>query len=196
MPRIAVTDRPYVTYAAILGPAALLLVHVAVPLRPDEVGAFAGPSTETAWRYFVAPWAYFDIGYMFVVALTLAIFVPPLERRLGTIPAAILLIACGSLGMLAADGLEPTLGDGFFLASGGNGVALGALTAWTLIRNAEARSHPGDDYDLIGVGVFAVVLLALPLLDSSASAVAGVVGGLVGAGAGFAAGAMQAAERR
>jgi membrane associated rhomboid family serine protease len=195
IPSLGAMQRPYVTFVAILGPAILFLVQLAAGLRADEVGAFAGPATEAGWRYFAAPWVYVDLGYLFVVALTLALFVPPLERRLGAFSAAILLVACGSLGMLAADGVESLgLGDGIFVAAGGNGVALGAVAAWTLIRNAEARRHPGDDYDLIGVAVFAAVLLALPLVESAANVAAGVAGGLVGAGAGFAAGAMQPAE--
>ena len=194
LPKLGAAERPYVTLAAILGPAVLLLVQIAAGLAPSEVGAFVGPDTETLWRYLAAPWAYVDVGYLFVIALTLAIFVPPLERRLGMLPTAILLIACGSLGMLAGGGLESAIGDGFFFASGGNGVALGAVAAWTLIRNAEARDHPGDDYDLIGVAVFAVVLLALPLVEDAANVPAGVVGGLVGAGAGLAAGAARPAE--
>ncbi len=192
--RLGAAQRPYVTLLAILGPSALLLVQVAAGLRPDEVGAFAGPATETAWRYFAAPWVYADIGYLFVIALTIAVFTPPLERRLGMIATLVLLVACGSLGMLAGDGLESWIGDGIFVAAGGNGVALGALAAWAVIRNAEARDHPGDDYDLIGIAVFAIVLLALPAVESAASVAAGVVGGLVGAGAGVAAAASRPAE--
>jgi membrane associated rhomboid family serine protease len=194
LPKLGAAERPYITLAAIIGPAVLLLVQVAAGLDASDVGAFVGPDTETAWRYLAAPWAYVDVGYLFVIALTLAIFVPSLERRLGMLPTALLLIACGSLGMLAGGGLESTVGDGFFFASGGNGVALGAVAAWTLMRNAEARDHPGDDYDLIGVVVFVAVLLALPIVEDAANVVAGVTGGLVGAGAGFAAGAARPAE--
>ena len=123
-----------------------------------------------------------------MIALALALFVPALERRLGTVPALILLIACGALGMLAADALDDDRAPASLLiAAGGNGIALGALCAWTAIRHSEARADPGDDYDAIGVAVVGAVLLALPLVETYASIVAGVAGGLVGAAAGWAA---------
>jgi membrane associated rhomboid family serine protease len=187
LPRIGVSERPYATGAAILGPAVLLLVQRAGDLFPTEVGAIVGPVGSEWWRYLAAPWVYTDLGYLFVVALTLAVFVPPLERRLGTTAAAVLLVACGSLGMLAADGLDSIDPGAVLVAAGGNGVALGALAAWTAIRQLESRAHPGDDFDVIGIAVFAAVLLALPLVEDYASVVAGVAGGVVGAGAGLAA---------
>ena len=187
LPRLGVAERPYVTAIAILAPAVLFLVQRAADLFPTQVGAIVGPVGSEWWRYLAAPWAYDDLGYMFVVAVALAIFVPPLERRLGLFSAAVLLVACGSLGMLAADGLDSIEPGAVLIAAGGNGVALGALAAWTAIRQRESRSDPSDDYDVIGVVVIAVVLLALPLVEEFASIVAGISGGLVGAAAGFAA---------
>jgi membrane associated rhomboid family serine protease len=188
LPRIAVTDRPYVTFAAVLGPAILLLVQRAAGLFPSEVGAIVGGVGSEWWRYLASPFVYDDVGYLFVAAVAIAIFVPSLERRLGSVSALLLLIACGGLGMLAADGMHTIgLDAGTLLAAGGNGIALGALAAWFAIRHSESRRHPGDDYDVIGVTVFAAVLLALPLVEDFANAWAGLGGGLVGLGAGFAA---------
>jgi membrane associated rhomboid family serine protease len=189
MPRLAVADRPYVTLAAIIGSAVLLLVQRAADLTPSEVGAIVG-SVESSewWRYLAAPFVYDDLGYLFVVAIAIAVFVPPLERRLGMVAALFLVVACGSLGMLAAEGLESIDPGDVLVAAGGNGIALGALAAWAVIRHLESRAHPGDDWDVIGAAVCAAVLLALPLVEDSASVVAGVVGGVVGAAAGFAAG--------
>lgn len=190
LPRLAVADRPYATVAAILGPAVLVLVQRAADLRAEQVGAIVGDVGSEWWRYLAAPFVYTDLGYLFVAAVAIAIFVPGLERRLGTVSTVLLLVACGALGMLAAEGLD--LDDGVLVA-GGNGVALGALSAWVVIRRAEARAHPGDDYEVIGVAVIAAVLLALPLVDDlaevvgspafasdGANLVAGVAGGLVG----------------
>jgi membrane associated rhomboid family serine protease len=188
MPRIGAAERPYVTYASILGPALLLLVQRAADLLPTEVGAIVGSVGSEWWRYLAAPYVYDDVGYLFVVAVTLAVFVPSLERRLGMVPALVLLVACGSLGMLAAEGLDALDPGDVLVAAGGNGIALGALAAWAVIRHLESRAHPGDDWDVIGAAVFAAVLLALPLVEDSASVVAGVAGGVVGAAAGFAAG--------
>jgi membrane associated rhomboid family serine protease len=186
IPRVGAAGRPYATWIAILAPAALFLVQIAADLFPTEVGAIVGTVGSDWWRYLAAPWVYDDLGYLFVVAVTLAIFVPALERRLGSVPTVLLLVACGSLGMLAADGLDSLDPGDVFAAAGGNGVALGALAAWTAIRHRESRANAGDDYDAIGIVVFAAVLLALPLVETYASAIAGVVGGMVGAGAGFA----------
>jgi hypothetical protein len=107
---------------------------------------------------------------------------------LGTVSALLLVIACGGLGMLAADGTHAIgLDAGTLLASGGNGAALGVVAVWFAIRRSESRRHPGDDYDVIGVTVFAAVLLALPLVEDFANAWAGLGGALVGLAAGFAA---------
>ncbi len=56
------------------------------------------PAEAEWWRFLTAPFAYGDVGYLFVVALALAIFAPGLERRLGSVATAVLLVACGSLG--------------------------------------------------------------------------------------------------
>jgi membrane associated rhomboid family serine protease len=196
IPRMAVADRPYAAIIAVVGPAILLLVQLAADLGMSEVGAIVGPVGSEWWRYLTAPFVYVDVGYLFVVGFAIAVFVPSLERRLGTISAVVLLLACGGLGMLAADGISSLgVGDGTLFAAGGNGVALGALAAWFAIRHAESRRHPGDDYDLIGLVIFAAVLLALPLVEDSASEWAGLAGGLVGLGAGFAAHSLGPRER-
>ena len=107
-PRLALAaDRPYVTLAAILGPAALLVVQRAADLSLSSLGVIvAGVDTTDWWQYLAAPFVYDDLGYLFAIGLAMALFVPYLERRLGVVPTLILLIACGSLGALAAPGLD------------------------------------------------------------------------------------------
>ena len=184
--RVRVGERPYVTIAAILAPAILLIVHTAAGLDPEDVGAIVGPVGSDWWRYLAAPWVFDDAGYLFVVAVALALFAPGLERRLGAIPTALLLVASGSLGMLAAVGLDSTVDGGVVVAAGGNGVALGALCAWYVLRRRD--SDPLDDpMDWIGVAVAAAVLVVLPIVDGLANFPAGIAGGIVGALAGFAA---------
>lgn len=185
--------RPYATLAAILGSAALLLVQRA---SGDPIGSFGGlivPVQGEWWRLLTAPFAYVDVGYLFVVALGLAIFSTGLERRLGSAPTALLLIACGSLGMLAASGIAGARGD-IAVIAGGNGMALGALAAWFAMRRSEAHRAIDQDYDSIGVIVAAAVLLALPLFESTADVFAGLVGGAVGGLAGVAAAALRGSE--
>jgi membrane associated rhomboid family serine protease len=184
--RVRIGGRPYVTIAAIVLPAILLIVLTAAGLSADDVGAIVGPVGSEWWRYLTAPWVFDDPGYLFVVGVALAIFVPGLERRLGAIPTAMLLIASGSLGMLAAVGIDSTIDGGFVIASGGNGVALGALCAWYVIRRDETDALD-DPMDWIGVAVAAAVLVLLPIADSLANFPAGIVGGVVGALAGLAA---------
>jgi membrane associated rhomboid family serine protease len=181
-----VAERPYATLAAILGPAALLVVQRAADLSAFDVGAISGTG-EAWWHYFAAPFVYDDLGYLFAIALAIALFVPYLERRLGLVPTVIMLLACGALGALAAPGLDDALGDDFTLMSGGNGVALGAVAAWWWLHRADAQLDPTEDYDWIPVAVAAVVLLLLPLVDDFANVWAGIVGGLVGLGCGFSA---------
>lgn len=193
-PSFAVSvDRPYATIAAILASAALLLVQKASGAGLDAYGGLIVPLEGDWWRYLTAPFAYLDVGYLFVVALGLAIFGTGLERRLGTLPTAVLLVACGSLSMLAAGAVASAQNE-IVVIAGGNGIALGALAAWFVIRRAEARGTIHDDYDAIGVAVAAVVLIVLPLFAPTADFFAGIAGGAVGALAGMAATAFHRAE--
>jgi membrane associated rhomboid family serine protease len=187
------TSRPYASLAAILGSAALLLVQKA---SGDPLSTFGGlviPFDNEWWRYLTAPFAYVDVGYLFVVALGLAIFGVGLERRLGSAATAVLLVASGSLGMLAA-GVIANAQDGVSVIAGGNGMALGALAAWLAIHRAEARSAVAEDYDIVGVAVAAAVLLALPIFESTADVFAGLAGGAVGGLAGLATSALRSPE--
>ncbi len=177
--------RPWVTIVAILAPAIVLIVERASNLTVVDLGAIVDPVGNEAWRYFAAPFVYDDTGYLFACCLAFAIFLPPVERRLGMIPAALLVVASGTLGALAASGLESALGDGFPLTAGGNGIALGVLATWLVLRDADHRADPTDEYDRIAVGIAAAALLLLPLVEDLASPWAGLAGGLVGLGCGL-----------
>lgn len=181
--------RPYATMAVILGSAVLLLVQKATGDALSTFGGLVVPLEDQWWRFLTAPFAYVDVGYLFVVAVGLAIFGVGLERRLGNLPTAVLLLACGSLGMLVASGIANAQGD-IVVIAGGNGMALGAVAAWFAIRRAEAHGAIDDDYDVIGVIVAAAVLLALPLFESTADPFAGLIGAAVGGLAGLAASAL------
>ena len=103
--------------------------------------------------------------------------------------SAVLLLACGALGMLAASGVANAQGD-ITVIAGGNGMALGAVAAWFAIRRSESQGSIDQEYDLIGVIVAAVVLIALPVFVPTADFVAGLVGGAVGGLAGLASSAL------
>jgi membrane associated rhomboid family serine protease len=185
--------RPYATLAIVLGSGLLLLVQKA---SGDSLSTFGGlivPLEEDWWRLVTAPFAYVGVGYLFVVALGLAIFATGIERRLGSVTTAVLLLACGALGMLAASGIADARGE-FTVIAGGNGMALGAVAAWFALRRAEANGAIDEEYDVIGVAVAAAVVIALPLFVPSADLVAGLVGGAVGGLAGLAAGALHPSD--
>jgi membrane associated rhomboid family serine protease len=189
-PSFAVSaDRPYATIAIVAVSAILLLVQKASGNGLETFGGLVVPLDDEWWRVLTAPFAYIDVGYLFVVALGLAIFGTGLERRLGTLPTGVLLVACGALGMLAASVVADAQDD-LAVVAGGNGIALGAVGAWFAIRRAEVRGEIGEYYDAIGVAVAAVVLIALPLFAPTADLVAGLIGGAVGALAGAAASAL------
>jgi membrane associated rhomboid family serine protease len=191
--RDRVAHRPYATMAAIFGSAALLLVEQATGASLVTLGGLTVPLHGEWWRFFTAPFAYVDVGYLFVVAIGLAIFATGVERRLGTTATAVLLLACGSLGMLAASGVASARGD-IAVIAGGNGMALGAVAAWFAIRRAETHGAIDQDYDPIGVAVATAVLLALPIFESTADVFAGLVGGAVGGLAGLAASALRPSD--
>jgi rhomboid protease GluP len=190
---VTLADRPYATLVAILGPAVLMIVQTATGGRIVGFGGILTPFMDDWWRYLTAPFVYGGVGYLFVVALALAIFSTGVERRLGTAPTAILLLATGALGALAATGVANAREEVTFVI-GGNGMALGMLAAWFALRRAEARGAIDQEYDKIGVAVCAVVLLALPIFASAADPVACVAGGVVGGLAGLLAAVMRPAH--
>jgi membrane associated rhomboid family serine protease len=188
------TDRPYATIAAILGSAVLVLVQRAIDRPLYDLGAIVGPVGSDWWRYLSSPFVYSDLGYLFILGVTVAVFGAALERRLGTVPALILILATGALGMVAADAVHSLIAspEDFLLAAGGNGIGLGVVAAWLAINYGEGRRFSEFDLDLIGVAVFGVVLLALPVVDDFANVWAGLAGGIVGGLAGLAADAVGA----
>jgi len=181
-------ERPYATITVILGSAILLLVQKASGNALSTFGGLIVPLQGEWWRYLTAPFAYVDVGYLFVVAVGLAIFSTGVERRLGTLPTAFLLLACGALGMVAATAVANAQGE-FIVVAGGNGMALGSVAAWFALRRSETAGTIDEEYDLIGVAVAAVVLIVLPVFAPTADLVAGLVGGAVGGLAGLAASA-------
>lgn len=189
-PALLAADRPYATLAAILGSAVVLLIQEATGYALVSFGGVltvpetaAGLGAEEWWRYLTAPFAYGSVGFLFVVGLALAIFSTGVERRLGTVPTAFLLVGCGALSTLAGAAFARAQDDVALLA-GGNGIALGMLAAWFFLRRAEARGRVDQEYDLIGVAVAAGVLLLLPVF-TSADPIVGIAGLAVGALAGL-----------
>jgi membrane associated rhomboid family serine protease len=173
--------KPVATGVLLLAFAAMFVVHRASDLPATDLGVIFGTPGDEPWRYLTAPFFFADAGYLFVCALAIAIFLPPIERRIGSVAALILALACGALGMLAGVALGDAFGGGLPIAGGANGMALGVLAAYVVIREPERRADPDDAYDPIAVAVAAAVLLALPLVEDFADPWAGLAGAAVGA---------------
>ena len=186
--------KPYATMTVILASAILLLVQKAGGNSLATYGGLIVPLEGEWWRYLTAPFAYVDVGYLFVVAIGLAIFSTGVERRLGTPATALLLLACGALGMIAATAVANAQGD-LIVVAGGNGMALGSVAAWVALRRSETAGAIDEEWDLIGVAVAAAVLILLPIFAPTADLVAGLVGGAVGGLAGLAASAFHRPSR-
>lgn len=180
--RLEITSRdlPFAVIVAIAAAAVLMLVQRAAGLSALQAGAITPLGDTEWWRYLSAPWVYVDVGFLAVVAGALAIFGIGVERRLGHAAAAVLIVGCGSLGMVAANAVETSL-----VIAGGNGAALGVLAAWFALARREHHTYEEDEPDLIGVAVCAAVLVVVPLVEGSASFVGGLAGGAVGAVAGL-----------
>ncbi len=132
------------------------------------------------WRILTASFVYPDIGYQVVALTAIMIFGSLLERRHGAW-ATLSVYLLGSLlgfGLVAATGTASLTGP---YAAGGNAPALALLCAWAL-RDVRARraGQRDDDYDMLGLTVAFVLLLALPVASLYAHVLAGAGGLLTG----------------
>jgi membrane associated rhomboid family serine protease len=172
-------ERPYAAIVIVLVSAALLLAERASNLGLYDLGAVIGPLDGDWWRLGAAQFVYENLGYLFVVAVAVAIFGTSIERRYGPPVMLGVFLLSGAAGMYVASETA-----NFPLAMGGNASALGLLCAW-LVRDLRDR-RGGDDpeTDLFGVAAIAAVLLAMPILETTADPWAGLTGAAVGAAAG------------
>jgi membrane associated rhomboid family serine protease len=180
IPGIAAETKPYVTGIFILISIAIVLVAATGRFTYSDLGGLTQPLAGDYWRLVTTPFVYATSGpfYAFVCLVAIAIFGTMVERRFGSIVMAVLFLVAGAAGAFLAFELKD------LPALGGNGAALGLLTAWLVDDRLAARRGADRGNDLIGVGVFAAVLLLLPLADDQASIFAGLGGAAVGAIAG------------
>ena len=164
--------RPVVTIAlVVLG--ALGCIALGAVARIDV--AVVGTVSDRWWRIATAPFFAWSQTYVVVTLLAVLVFGAALERRHGWLVPLLLFFAGGAGGAAAAAALESPP-----LALGANGAAIALLTAWAAGPVLELRRDGETDADLIGVAVWAALLLALPLVVPEASATAGATGLLVG----------------
>ncbi|HMU26872.1 MAG TPA: rhomboid family intramembrane serine protease [Solirubrobacterales bacterium] len=175
--------RPWATISLILIPAVALIVRIALGNALEDFGGVIVPVQSEWWRILTAPFAYLSVGYLFAVGLALALFGPGIERRFGTVPTFLLLVACGALGVLAASAVADQR-EVLTVIAGGNGIALGAIGAWFMVARSESRAT-GDGFEAAGAIVSAAVILLLPVVVPTADFWSGLAGGIVGVLAGF-----------
>jgi membrane associated rhomboid family serine protease len=166
------TQRPWAT---------LLLVALSVfggflliPLDRGDA-AIAGPIDGEWWRVASTVFLYTGFWYELACVGAIGLFGWLLERRHGAFVPLGLFVVCGMGGAALAAAIEPSP-----LVIGGNGAALGLLCAWAVPDLRRQRRGEEHDADLLGVAVFAAVLLLMPVVVPEANAVAGVAGGLAG----------------
>jgi membrane associated rhomboid family serine protease len=134
------------------------------------------------WSLITTSFVYESTGYQVAALAAIFIFGWLLGRRHGAWAPLVVY----ALGCLAGFGAVVLLDEGA-LAVGGNAPALALLGAWA-VRDLLARRHgdpDDDDSDMLGVLVFAAVLVLLPLAVTEAHALAGLAGGVAGLVLGF-----------
>ena len=172
--------RPYATIGIVLASAALYLADRSGNLGLYDLGAIIGPLQEDWWRLIAAQFVYENVGYLFAVAVAVAIFGTSIERRYGAPVLLLIFLGSGAAGMYLASETAD-----FPVAMGGNASALGVLCAW-LIRDLRDRQSGEDtESDLFGVIAIAAVLGLMPVLEVTADAWAGLAGAAVGSVAGL-----------
>jgi membrane associated rhomboid family serine protease len=172
--------RPYATITVVLLSAALLLAERASNLGLYDLGAVIGPLDGDWWRLVAAQFVYENVGYLFVVGLAVAIFGTSLERRYGAPVMLAVFLGSGAAGMYLASETSD-----FPVAMGGNASALGVLCAWLVRDLRDRRAGEDPETDLFGVAAIGAVLIAMPILELTADAWAGLAGAVVGAVAGL-----------
>ena len=173
-PWVAPDTRPYGVYVLIALSLVATIAGAARPSVPFDLGLVA-PIGEQWWRLVTTPFVYDNAGYQFIALVATGIFGMHIERRFGRFAAVSVFLLAGAAGagLAQASGILPAIG--------GNGAALGLLTAW-LVEDRRAHGR-GEDRgaDLLGTGVFALLLVLVSLVWPSASVAAAVGGALVGA---------------
>jgi membrane associated rhomboid family serine protease len=175
--------RPWATIVLVALSFGIFLSLAFVVSSDLYVGAIDGDP----WRYVTAVFLNVNSWAQFAVVAGVAVFGWLLERRNGPFVVVGVFALAGIGAIAGAEALDPA--RAYF---GTHGAALGLLAAWA-VPVLLARRRDGDDddeADLLGVGVFALVLLLLPLATGT-SVLVSVLGAVLGALAGLALSALR-----
>jgi membrane associated rhomboid family serine protease len=182
---IAPDNRPVATLALVaISLLSTLVLEAGNSLSIVDLGGIFVPIDQEAWRDVTAPFVHDSLGYQFVTLTAVGVFGTMIERRFGWFPLLLIFLAAGAAGAAAA--VAADLGPLFestpvYAVLGANGAALGLLAAWWVDDRRALKAGDDRGTDVLGVYVFAAVLLAMPLAVTEANVVAGPVG--AGAGA-------------
>lgn len=170
----AVAARPYATIALVaVSCVAWVLLRAGYVLADKLV--IVGPLQGDWWKLFSAQVSYLNGWYAFFTLLVVAIFGWLLEQRHGPAVVLALFLGAGAAGALVALAAYPLP-----IVVGGNAGALALIAAWAAPDLRDARSGHYYEGDLLGAGVLAALMLAIPFARFEASWLAGVVGGAIG----------------
>jgi len=183
IPGIRADSGPYATGAIIIGTCAVWVATRAGYLNAASIVAHP-PLGSRWWTVLTAPFTYFFSSgqiagtgvYQFATLLAIAIFGWLLERRHG----GVVVLALFALGAVGGTYVAAIADINSHAIAGANGGALALVCAWAVPDLLARRAKREYDGDLIGAGVIAAVLLAMPLVRDEANAVAGGVGVLTG----------------
>ena len=175
IPGIAADTRPYGTFALILAAMALMVAYAADEIRLIDWTVLWGPVDGDYWKFVSSPLQHMDhFGYAFIALTAVGIFGMLLERRFGLVFAVATFLLSGAAGIGLALVLDATP------ALGANGAALGLLCAWFVDDRLAARRGDDRENDMLGVYVFAAVLVLLSVAEPDASIAAAVGGAAAG----------------
>lgn len=179
---IAPEVRPYATLALILASLGLTVVYASD--QTLDLGAAVVPLLDEVWRWFTAPFLHQDaLGYQFVALVAVGVFGTLIERRFGPLPVIAVFVLAGAGGTALAVTLEvpPMFEDApIYPVLGANGAALGLLAAWLVDDRLAARRGDDRGNDLLGVYVFAAVLVLLSVAVEEANIAAALGGAAAG----------------
>ena len=166
--------RPYATIALVLAAALATLGYQAGVFSAVDL-VLVGSIDSAPWKLVSSSFFYDGTMHELVCLVSIGLFGWLLERRHGLWAPLLVYL----LGAAAGTGLELATPDAD-LALGGNGAALALLSAWAVPELLARRRGEETEADLLGVAVFAAVLLALPLARVEVSVEVGVGGALAG----------------